>query len=105
DWSLTVTGVSRFSSLFSHKFNFRTSLMTQAQTTQALSLLKSLEIVMDEETEIKAFNATLTLGREQGLASYDAAYLELALRLGIPLATSDNKLRTAANQCSVTLMS
>ena len=83
----------------------RRGRMTQAQTKQALSLLKSLDIVMDKETEIKAFNATLKLGREQNLASYDAAYLELAIRLGISVATSDHKLTTAANQCSVTLIS
>jgi hypothetical protein len=59
---------------------------------------------MDEQTEIRAFNTTLTLARERGLASYDAAYLELAIRLGVPLATSDEKLIAAANCCGVILI-
>lgn len=83
----------------------RRGRMTQVQTQQALSLLESLNIVMDKETEAKALNVTLNLAREQNLASYDAAYLELAIRLGIPLATSDNKLISVANQCHVALIS
>jgi predicted nucleic acid-binding protein len=83
----------------------RRGRMTQAQTQQALSLLESLDIVMDKETEKKAFNVTLELGREQNLASYDGAYLELAIRLGIPIATSDNKLISAAKQCNIALIS
>lgn len=82
----------------------RRGRMTQEQTAQALLLLESLNIVMDEQTEQRAFNTTLTLGREQGLASYDAAYLELAIRLDIPLATSDEKLIAAANRCGVILI-
>ncbi|WP_265278016.1 hypothetical protein [Nostoc sp. KVJ3] len=34
----------------------------------------------------------MTLGRQEGLAAYDAAYLELALRLGLPLATIESKV-------------
>jgi len=47
--------------------------------------------------------ATITLGREQELASYDAAYLELAIRLGLPLVTLDERLTKAATRCSVLL--
>lgn len=83
----------------------RRGRMTKVQTQQALSLLEFLNIIMDQETEAKAFNVTLNLAREQNLASYDAAYLELAIRLGIPLATSDNKLISVANQCHVALIS
>jgi predicted nucleic acid-binding protein len=39
---------------------------------------------------------TLALGRRHHLSSYDAAYLELAMRLGLPLATLDKNLRKAA---------
>jgi predicted nucleic acid-binding protein len=94
-WYLEITNVLLVSE--------RRGRMTQAQTAQALLLLKSLDIVMDEETETQAFDATFKLGRNQGLASYDAAYLELAIRLNIPLATSDDKLIGAANRCGVVL--
>lgn len=44
------------------------------------------------------------LGRQSGLAAYDAAYLELALRLGLPLATIDTRLALAATSCGVDLV-
>jgi predicted nucleic acid-binding protein len=44
------------------------------------------------------------LGRDYNLAAYDAAYLELATRLNIPLATIDNKLAEAATRCGVPLV-
>ena len=58
---------------------------------------------MDDQTANKAFNVILSLGREQKLASYDSAYLELAMRLNIPLATSDTRLIAAANVCGINL--
>ncbi|MDJ0597241.1 MAG: type II toxin-antitoxin system VapC family toxin [Crocosphaera sp.] len=60
--------------------------------------------MIDSLTSSQAFQRTLKLGREQNLASYDAAYLELALRKSLPLATNDNRLIEAANRCQVKLM-
>jgi predicted nucleic acid-binding protein len=48
--------------------------------------------------------STLKLARREGLAAYDAAYLELALRLQLPLATLDNRLAEAAIRCGVSLI-
>ena len=47
---------------------------------------------------------TLSLAREHGLSAYDAAYLELALRQGLPLATLDAGLRKAAARAGVELI-
>jgi hypothetical protein len=58
----------------------------------------------DSLTSVQAFGRTLTLAREQKLASYDAAYLELALRLDLPLATNDKQLIDAALRCQVELL-
>ena len=82
----------------------RRNRMTLAQTKSAINLIQSLPISIDSQTSIKALDATLTLGREQGLASYDAAYLELAIRLGLPLVTLDEKLAKAIASCSVVLL-
>jgi predicted nucleic acid-binding protein len=82
----------------------RRGRITQAQTTQALLLLDTLDIVVDDNTENKAFSATLALGRKQGLAAYDAAYLELAIRLQMPLATLDERLAAAANRCGIAVL-
>ena len=43
----------------------------------------------------------LNLARARGLSAYDAAYLELALRRGLPIATLDNKLKAAASAAGV----
>jgi predicted nucleic acid-binding protein len=45
----------------------------------------------------------LSLAREQGLSTYDAAYLELAIREGLPLATLDTELKKAAKAVGVKL--
>ena len=61
-------------------------------------------IQVDTATDAFALGATLVLGRQEGLAAYDAAYLELALRLGLPLATLDTRLAEAARKCGVKLV-
>jgi predicted nucleic acid-binding protein len=43
----------------------------------------------------------LPLAREYSLSAYDAAYLELSIRHGAPLATLDSKLESAARQAGV----
>lgn len=69
---------------------------TQTQTTEALSILKSLPIVVDTIPVAQRVTSVLNLGREHNLAAYDAAYLELALRNKLLLATIDNRLAQAA---------
>ena len=46
----------------------------------------------------------MSLAREHGLTAYDAAYLELAMRLGLPLATGDRDLKSAAARAGVVLL-
>jgi len=82
----------------------RRGRITQVQTSQALLLLDALDITIDNQTENRAFSTILNLGREQKLAAYDAAYLELAIRLQLPLATLDKRLATAANRCGIFLL-
>ena len=50
---------------------------------------------IDSEGAERAFRELLDLARRERLTVYDAAYLELALRLGLPLASKDAKLREA----------
>jgi len=74
----------------------RRGRITAAQIATRLELLASLPIATDGETDVLAFREILTLARAQALTTYDAAYLELALRQGIPLATQDKALVRAA---------
>jgi predicted nucleic acid-binding protein len=76
---------------------------SQADTTQWLTYLGGLPIVLDSETETRAWSDTLNLARQHGLSVYDASYLELAVREGIPLATLDAKLKAAAKAIGVPL--
>ncbi len=61
-----------------------------------LADLALLPISLDLETHEQAWSATARLAARHRLTVYDAAYLELALRRGLPLATLDRDLRDAA---------
>lgn len=76
---------------------------TQADTVQWTSFLRSLPVVIDAETMTRAWSDTLSIARSQNLSAYDASYLELALRLGLPMATLDSKLKAAATTAGVPL--
>jgi predicted nucleic acid-binding protein len=74
---------------------------SQADTVSWLGFLASLPIVVDEETALRAWSDVLNLARTHDLSAYDAAYLELALRRGLPLASLDTKLNAAAAAAGV----
>jgi len=76
---------------------------TMAQAASWLSFLRSLTILVDSETDARAWSETLILARTHNLSAYDAAYLELAVRLSLPLATLDKGLRAAAKSAGVPL--
>lgn len=81
----------------------RRSRTTRAQTIRVVELLQSLPIIIDDQTATRAMESTLALGRIEMLSAYDASYLELATREGLPLATLDKKLAQAASNCGVSL--
>jgi predicted nucleic acid-binding protein len=66
-------------------------------------LLAALPIEVDEETSSRAFGDIVHLARIHQLTAYEAAYLELATRRGLPLACNDGKLKTAALAAGVAL--
>ena len=68
-----------------------------------ITQLEALPIQIDPLTSHQAFSRTLSLSRAYNLSSYDAAYLELAIREGLPLATLDGDLRKAAQRADVLL--
>jgi len=70
-----------------HDAAFRNSTLTD---------LALLPLSVDGETDRQAWGATLRLSERHRLTLYDAAYLELALRRGLPLASLDAELRAAA---------
>jgi len=71
---------------------------TSAKVDEFLTTLPTFSILIDDETEFRAWADTLDLARANSLSVFNAAYLELALRLKLPLATIDpNLTRAAAN--------
>jgi predicted nucleic acid-binding protein len=77
---------------------------TMTEVNGHLSLLRSLPIEMDETAPDQAWSITHSLAQKHKLTSYDAAYLELAIRRGLPLATLDSDLAAAAKAEKVELL-
>lgn len=76
----------------------RRGQIDKAGVEKFLSTLRTLDIEVDDETISGAWTRTLAIGESFGLTAYDAAYLELALRKGIPLATLDTQLKKACSK-------
>lgn len=72
-----------------------------ADVVRFLDLLGELPIVVDGPVGIRDLAALMALGREHRLSAYDAAYLHLAMRERLPLATHDRALRAAARAVGV----
>lgn len=73
-------------------------LLTAAQSEAFLEMLEGIRIVADALTFARSLTDVLQLARRYRLSSYDASYLELALRGGLPLATVDADLAKAARK-------
>ena len=74
----------------------RRGRISSAAIRTFLGLLEGLPISIDQPTTASTWHDTLALARSHRLTSYDAAYLELAQRRGLPLATRDKALQEAA---------
>ena len=81
--------------------NERRGRISESQTVAFLFFIEKLPIEIDrgpDETRL------LALARKHRLTVYDAAYLELSLREGLPLATLDSKLERAAETEGLTVL-
>jgi predicted nucleic acid-binding protein len=70
----------------------------------SLAELALMPITIDADTNTYAWSATLRLAERFSLTVYDAAYLELAQRRSLPLATLDRDLRAAAPALNIELL-
>ncbi len=78
--------------------------ITNAQAVRFKNLLKQTWIIIDNLSTDQIMSEVLDLAREQNLTVYDAAYLELAMREALPLATLDKALQNAAQKVGVSLL-
>ena len=82
----------------------RAGRISESQLTAYLEIVRELPIVTDTATDERALREVLALARREGLTTYDAAYLELSLRLNVPLATKDVPLVSAAQRLGVEII-
>lgn len=82
----------------------RRGRLSAADVAQVHGILSELPVTLDALTLDGALGSVLELARAQGLSAYDAAYLELAMREGLPLASQDDKLRKVAVRLGVRLV-
>jgi predicted nucleic acid-binding protein len=82
----------------------RRKRITIAQVTALLRRIAELPISVEPIEAGRAFEQILAVARQQNLTEYDAAYLELALRTGLPLATLDGNVKQAARFVDVSLV-
>lgn len=74
------------------------------QRAELAGFLRDLPVILDTETTDQAWTVTLRLAERHGLTMYDAAYLELAQRRKLPLATVDKHLVKAARALGTTVL-
>jgi predicted nucleic acid-binding protein len=82
----------------------RRGRLTEADTVKVHGILANLRIDLAEATLELGLASILPIARAQELTAYDATYLELAMREGLPLATLDDELRAAAERVGVPLV-
>jgi predicted nucleic acid-binding protein len=78
--------------------------LSPADRVEFLQLLESLQLRIDRPDASVVWHDVINLAGRTGLTSYDAAYLELAMRLGLPIASGDGALRKAAGQVGVEVL-
>jgi predicted nucleic acid-binding protein len=79
----------------------RRRILTTADTTRALIDIEQLTAQIDTSVDLVAVRQSLTTARSLLLTAYDAAYLDVARHQGLPLATLDKSLRSAAARVGV----
>jgi predicted nucleic acid-binding protein len=82
----------------------RRGRIAASEVMARLALLRLLPIRTDDEAVARVFREVPALARAQGLTSYDAAYLDLAIYHGLPLATKDKALIEAASRMNVPIL-
>ena len=92
-WALEVTNVLLVAE--------RRGRLTAARAEGFAAVLKRLPITVSDASPSGTFDRVLPLARSLGLSAYDASYVELALSLGLPLASLDRRLIEAANRLGV----
>ncbi len=95
-WPLEVTNVLLVAE--------RKKRLGEADSTRFMALLTELPIIVDQEPPERMIKEIFALARKHNLSSYDASYLDLAMRKGLPIATLDKNLLAAAKRSKVSIL-
>ena len=79
----------------------RRNRVKQSTIRQSVALLNGLTVLLFSQSVTESVGNVLPLAREYNLSAYDAAYLDVALRHGIPLATLDYNLQKAGTKAGI----
>ena len=79
--------------------------ISEAGSTRFIALLAELPIIVEQESPDRMIKEIFALARKHRLSSYDASYLDLAMRKGFPIATLDKGLLAAAKRSEVPVLS
>ena len=83
----------------------RKNRIGEADSTRFIALLAELPIIVEQEPPERMIKEIFALARKHKLSSYDASYLDLAMRKGLPIATLDKNLIAAAKRSKVPILS
>ncbi|MDX9972995.1 MAG: type II toxin-antitoxin system VapC family toxin [FCB group bacterium] len=75
--------------------------LSKADVSRILELVGHLPISVEQESPARMLTEIIGLARDLTLSTYDASYLDLAMRSGLPIATQDCVLMKAAKECHV----
>jgi predicted nucleic acid-binding protein len=76
----------------------RRGRISENDAGRVLTLLRALPIKLEEAPRSEVIDRAIDIARRHGISAYDAAYLELAVRLDARLATLNKPLRAAAKR-------
>ena len=79
----------------------RRKRVKQADVRRFVELLGGLTLIEQSQTAIDTVSSVLPLARQYGLSAFDAAYLDVAVRQGAPLATLDSTLEKAGRSAGI----
>lgn len=82
----------------------RRGRITEAEGARLRELVMALPLSVVPDVASHVASEVMRLARQHELSVYDASYLDLALRAGVPLATLDKRLLDAARRCAVPLL-
>ena len=82
----------------------RRNRLGEADSVRFIALLSQLPLVVEPEPPDSMLKDVIPLARDNQLSTYDASYLALAMRKGLPIATQDQQLRKAARRNRVQLI-